>query len=60
MTFFFTVETSDITQLFASYAENVGIEPELFQARSYSLYFVTEYIVTRPHRICLTGIMKPA
>ena len=60
MTLLFTVETGDMTQVLAGCAENVGIEPELFQARSCSLYLVTEYIVTRPYRIRLTGIMRPA
>ena len=60
MTFLFIVETGDMTQVFASYAENVGIEPELFQVRLCSLYLVTEYIITRPYRIRLTGIMRRA
>ena len=38
----------------------IGIEPELFQARLCSLYLVTEYLVTKPHQIRSTGIMRPA
>ena len=32
-------------QILASCADNVGIGPELFQARSCLLYLVTEYLV---------------
>ena len=42
MIFLFTVETGDITQVLANCADNVGIEPELFQARLCLLYFVTD------------------
>ena len=42
MTFLFIVETGDMTQVLANCADNVGIEPELFQARSCLLYFVTD------------------
>ena len=48
MTFLFKVETGDMTQVFASCADNIGIGPELFQARSCSLYFVIEYLVDKP------------
>ena len=48
MIFFFTVETGDMTQILASCADNVRIKSELFQARLYSLYLVTEYLVDKP------------
>ena len=60
MIFLFTVETSDMTQVLAGCAENIGIEPECFQARLCSLYLVTEYLVIRPHRIRSTRIMRLA
>ena len=47
MTFLFTVEISDITQILASCADNVEIGPELFQARSCLLYLITEYLVDK-------------
>ena len=59
MTFLFTVEIGGMTQVLASCVENVEIEPELFQARLCSLYFVIKYIVTKPHRIRSTEIMNP-
>ena len=48
MTFLFTVETGDMTQVLARCADNVGIGPELFQARLCSLFLVTEYLVDKP------------
>ena len=47
MTFLFTVETGDMAQVLTSYADNVEVEPESFQARSCSLYLVTKYLVDK-------------
>ena len=48
MLFLFTVEISDMIQVLASYAVNVGIEPEWFQAHLCSFYLVTKYLVDKP------------